>query len=221
MFVVIYGGGKVGEFLASTLYDKGHQVTVIEDRADVVQKLAEELPSKVLLISGIGSNVRTLEEAGVNRADVFAAVTRQDEENLVSCQLARIHCGVKRAVARVNNPNNEGAFHALGIEGISSTTIISRMIEEELVAGEIINLMALKKGQVNLVETQVPEDKPSPHRPVAELGLPPDIILITIIRGEEFIIPRGKTVVLPGDRVLAVVRAGQEHELTRLLHGQG
>lgn len=217
MFVVIYGGGKVGSFLANTLADKGHGVTLIESRADVLQKLTDELPPKVLLINGAGSNVRTLEEAGVPRADVFAAVTRQDEENLVSCQLARIHYKVKRAVARVNNPNNEAIFHALGIEGISSTTIISRMIEEELVAGEIVNLLALKKGQVNLVETHVPRDRPCRDRPVAELGLPPDIILITVIRGDEFIIPRGGTVIRAGDSVLAVVRTGQEQVLSRLL----
>lgn len=221
MFVVIFGGGKVGAFLANRLFENGHRIAVIEDRADVIEKLTEELPPKALLIRGSGSNVRTLEEAGVNRADVFAAVTRQDEENLVSCQLARIHCGVKRAVARVNNPNNERAFNALGIEAISSTTIISRMIEEELVAGEIINLLALKKGQVNLVETHIPEDQPVSHRLVAELGLPPDIILITIIRGDEVIIPRGGTTITSGDRVLAVLRAGREHELTRLLRGQG
>lgn len=217
MFVVIYGGGKVGAFLANTLRDKGHDIAVIENRADVIQKLTEELASRVLLIKGAGSNVRVLEEAGVNRADVFAAVTREDEENLVSCQLARIHCKVKRAVARVNNPNNEAVFHALGIEGISSTTIISRMIEEELVAGDIVNLLALKKGQVNLVETHVPDGWSRPDRRVSKLGFPSDVILITIIRGDEFIIPRGGTSIEPGDGVLAVVRAGQEQVLTRLL----
>lgn len=220
MFVVIFGGGKVGAFLANTLFAKGHAVTVIDHRPDVLEKLAEELPAKVLLIGGSGSNVRTLEEAGVKSADVFAAVTRQDEENLVSCQLARVHFGVARAVARVNHPANEAAFNTLGIEAISSTTIISRLIEEELVVGEIVNLIALKKGQVNLVETQVPRELSAPPRAVAEIGLPPDIILISIFRGDEIILPRGSTVVKPGDRVLAVVKAGQDHELARLMGGK-
>src|SRR4030042_7091923 len=124
MYVLISGGGKVGSYLAHNLLKKGHGVAVIEKRCGVVEKLAEELPTKVLLIEGDGCDVKYQEDAGVGHADIFAAVTGNDDDNLVSCQLARARFGVKRTVARINSPRNEHIFHALGLEGISSTTII-------------------------------------------------------------------------------------------------
>ena len=222
MFVAINGGGEVGSFLARTLHGKGHAVSVIDNRSEVMRKLAEEVPTDILLVEGDGCDVRALKDAGVDRADVFASVTPHDEENLVSCQLARLHFGVRRVVARVSSPRNEGAFHALGIEAISSTTVISQLIEEQLTVGDIIRLYTLQKGQLGLVEIEVPQGASAADgRTVAQLGLPDDIVLVSLTRGDRLLIPRGRTSLQAGDRVMAVTLAGREAELARLLRGNG
>jgi trk system potassium uptake protein TrkA len=222
VYVTINGGGEVGSFLARTLTGKGHAVSVIDRRPEAIERLAEELPPTTLLVEGDGCDVAALEDAGVDRADVFAAVTPQDEENLVSCQLARLHFGVHRAVARVNSPRNEAAFHALGIEAISSTTVISRLIEEQLTVGDIIRLYTLQKGQLGIVEVEVLAGaRAADGRSVAELGLSDDIVLVSLARGDRLLVPRGRTRLQAGDRVVAVTLAGHESELVRLLRGNG
>ncbi len=221
MYVVINGGGKVGSYLALTLARKGHDVAVIEKRPEVIRKLTEELPTKTLIIEGDGCDVRFQEDAGVGHAEVFAAVTGDDDDNLVSCQLAKVHFGVKRAVSRVNSPKNEHIFHALGIEAISSTTVISRLIEEEVTVGDIIRLYTLKKGQLGLVELELPIDRCFVcNKRLSELELPDDVVLVSIMRGEEVIVPKGNTKIMPGDRVIAVCAAGREEELRRILRGE-
>jgi len=222
MHVVVNGGGAVGSYLARTLREKGHSVAVVEQSGQVVRKLAGELPTDVLVIEGDGCNPRYLRDAGIDRADVFAAVTRRDETNLISCQLAREHFGVGRTVARVSSPRLERVFHELGIEAISSTTIISRLVEEEVTVGEIIRLAVLQKGRLALVESEIPvgSGEPTP-RTVAELGLPDDAVLVAVTRGDALILPRGGTLIQPGDRVLAVTRLGTEERVGRLLRGNG
>jgi trk system potassium uptake protein TrkA len=221
MYVVINGGGKVGSYLAHNLIKKGHGVAVIEKRSEVVEKLAGELSTKVLLIEGNGCSAKYQEDAGVHHADIFAAVTGNDDDNLVSCQLARAHFGVKRTVARINSPRNEHIFHALGIEGISSTTIISQLIEEEATISEIIRLHTLKKGQISLVEINLPnEDRLVFSKKVHELNLPEGSVLVAIVRGDKAIVPKGDTVVERGDQVLAVTVLGKEEELRRILQGK-
>jgi trk system potassium uptake protein TrkA len=221
MYVVISGGGKVGSYLAHNLVKKGHGVAVIEKRSEVLEKLAEELPTKVLLIEGDGCDVKYQEDAGVSHADIFAAVTGNDDDNLVSCQLARARFAVKRTVARINSPKNEHIFHALGIEGISSTTIISRLIEEEATIGDIIRLHTLKKGQISLAEVELPGDGcPVCNKKVHELNLPEGSVLVAIVRGDRVIVPKGDTVMEAGDRVLAVAASGKEEEIRRALQGK-
>ena len=221
MYVVISGGGKVGSYLAHNLVKKGHGVALIEKRSGVLEKLAEELPTKVLLIEGDGCEMKYQEDAGVGHADIFAAVTGNDDDNLVSCQLARTHFGVKRTVARINSPRNEHIFHALGIEGISSTTIIGQLIEEEATIGDIIRLHTLKKGQISLAEIDLPnEDCLVCSKKVYELNLPEESVLVAIVRGDKVIVPKGDTVMERGDRVLAVTAIGKEEELRRILQGK-
>jgi trk system potassium uptake protein TrkA len=218
MYIVINGGGKVGTYLGRTLTEKGHHVAVVEKRSEIVDKMAEELPTSALLIEGDGCSVHVQEEAGVGRADLFVAVTGDDEENLVSCQLARARFAVKRVVARVNNPKNERIFKVLGIEAISSTTIICRLIEEEMTAGEILTLHILEKGRLALVEVAVPPDGGSQRpRAISELRLPENTVLVSVIRGEQVIVPRGSTVIAQGDRVVALTPMDQEESLRRVL----
>ncbi len=220
MFIVINGGGKVASYLARHMSEAGHDVSVIEKRAEIVEKLATELPDRVMVIHGDGCDVSFQEDAGAGRADVFASVTGDDDDNLVSCQLAKVAFGVPRTVARVNNPKNEHIFNALGIEAISSTTIISRMIEEEATIGDIRTLISLRRGNMAIVEVELPTDRCVVcGKKVAELRLPVDCVLIALVRGEEIVTVHGDTELAPGDMVIAFTKVEHERALKKALTG--
>ena len=222
MYIVINGGGKVASYLAKLMVEAGHDIALIEKRAEIVEKLVAELPRQVLVIHGDGCDAMYQEDAGVGRADVFVASTGDDDDNLVACQLARVAFGIPRAIARVNNPKNEHIFNALGIEAISSTTIISRMIEEEATVGDIRTLIALRKGNMAIVEVELPTDRCVVcDKSVAELNLPSDCILIAIVRGDddEVVTVHGDTRLQPGDVVIAFTAVEREKALKRALTG--
>ncbi len=220
MFIVINGGGKVASYLAATLLANKHEVALIEKREDVVHKLLVELPEGALVIHGDGCDAQYQEDAGVARADVFVASTGDDDDNLVACQLAKVAFGIPRAVARVNNPKNEHIFNALGIEAISSTTIISRMIEEEATVGDLRTLISLRKGNMAIVEIELPVDRCVVcNKKVAELSLPVDCILVAIIREEEVVTVHGDTELQPGDVVIAFTATEHEKTLKKTLTG--
>lgn len=220
MYVVINGGGKVASYLARQLLENGHAVAVIEKREEIAHKLVTELPGDPLIIHGDGCDSIYQEDAGVSRADVFVAATGDDDDNLVACQLAKIAFGVPRSVARVNNPKNESIFHALGIEAISSTTIISRLIEEEATVGDIRTLMALRKGNMAIVEIELPVDRCVVcNKQVQELNLPVDCLIVALLRGDETIPVHGDTEMQPGDVVIAFTNIAHERALKRALTG--
>lgn len=220
MYIVINGGGKVGSFLAGKLDKKGHSVALIERDGPLCQKLAANMQN-VLVINGDGCDVSAQEDAGMSRADVFASVAGDDDDNLVACELAKVTFGTPRTVARVNNPKNERIFHRMGIDAISSTTIISRLIEDEATIGDVIALYTLKKGQISLVEVELPTDRCTVcNKKIAELKLPEDCVIVTIIRGDDVIIPTGSTTLEAGDSVIAITRTERKKELKRALTGE-
>jgi trk system potassium uptake protein len=145
MYVVIVGGGRIGRYIAKDMVSKGHDVTVIERRAERCEQLVAE--TDVLVIEGDAGDVRYLEQAHVDRADVFVATTHEDDDNLVACQLAKIEFGVKRAISRVNTPKNVEIFETLGIEAVSSTRLISELLENEFSVGDLIRLTSLRGGR--------------------------------------------------------------------------
>lgn len=219
MYIIIAGGGKVGEFLANTLSSGGHDVVVIERNREKCEKLAEN--KKILVINGDACDAKYLEDAGIDRANVFAAVTGDDDDNLVACQLAAATYNVPRAVARVNNPKNERIFHELGIDGISSTTIIAKLIEEESSIGDIITLQSLKKGKLALVEVELPTDRCIVcNKKVKDLGLPRDCVLVAVIRDDEVLIPHGNMELQPGDGVIALTEIEKEERLRDIMLGR-
>lgn len=221
MYIVVNGGGKVGSYLARTMVDSGYDVALIEKRAEIVDKLVAELPGRVLVIHGDGCDAVFQDDAGVGRAEVFVAATGDDDDNLVACQLARVAYGVPRAIGRVNNPKNEHIFNALGIEAISSTTIIARMIEEEATVGDIRTLIALRKGNMAIVEIELPTDRCVVcNKAVSELELPPDCILVALVReDDEVVTVHGDTRLQPGDQVIAFTAVEHEKALKRALTG--
>ncbi|HUH08594.1 MAG TPA: TrkA family potassium uptake protein [Egibacteraceae bacterium] len=212
MYVVIAGGGKVGRFIAVDLLGEGHDVTIIERHEGRCEQLLRD--HDLLVIHGDACDVRYLEQARPERADVFVATTGDDDDNFVACQLALTSFSVPRVISRVNAPRNEEIFRRMNIEAVSTTNLISRLIREQLTVGELIHLYTLRAGKVNLVEIDIPADAAAASRPVAEMHLPHESVLVAIFRGEnEIIIPRGTTRLKPLDQVIALTTPELEETL--------
>ena len=219
MYVLIVGGGKVGESLAKALAKGKYHVALVEKEDLFARKIAEDL-DKVLVIGGDGCDPAKLEDAGIARAQVVAAVTGDDEDNLIICQLARDTFGVPRVIARVNNPRNEITFQRLGIDTVSSTTIITKLIEEEATIGDIFTLLALKRGKLSIVEAIVKAKSPAVNTAIKDLKLPVDSVLATIIRENQIIFPKGDTTLHAGDSVIALSTIEHEKALREVLLGK-
>jgi trk system potassium uptake protein TrkA len=216
VYIVLAGGGKVGRSIAVDSLADGHDVTIIEKIEDRCQELLRD--HDLLVIHGDACDVRYLEQSRLERADVFVATTHDDDDNFVSCQLALTSFGVPRAISRVNSPLNEEIFQRMNIEGVSTTSLISRLIREELTVGEMIHLYTLRAGKVNLVEIDIPRDADprgaESGRPIVELALPRESVIVCIFRGDDdIIIPRGETMIRAGDQVIAITTPELEDDL--------
>lgn len=218
MYIVIAGAGKVGHFLARRLLNDKHTVVVIEKDEKVCRQLAETLG--VMIVNGDACDPHYLEEAHIERADVLAAVTGEDEDNLVICQLAKEKFHIKRTVGRVNDPMNEHTFNELGVDvPIDATKIIAKIIEEEVSFTDFVNLMSFKRGKLAIVRVDLMDDSPAVHKNLNDLVLPPDSVLVSIIRKDEVVVPKGNTVLEPGDDIIALTLIENEQELLRALIG--
>ncbi len=219
MYIIIIGAGKVGYFLAKRLVSSKHVVSIIDKNKLICEDTAKEI--EALVINGDGCDPRILEEAGILRADVVAAVTGDDEDNLIICQLAKERFSIQRTVGRVNNPDNEHTFSELGIDiPVDSTKIIAKIIEEEVSFSDFVNLMSFKRGKLAIVRVDLPEDSPVINKEIKDIMLPKDSVLVSILRGEEVIVPKGDTVLRPGDDVVALTLIGNEPQLLNLLAGK-
>jgi len=219
MYIVVVGAGKVGYFLAKRLIASKNTVSIVEKDRAVCEEIAKELEG--LVINGDGCDPRILEEAGIERADVLAAVTGEDEDNLIICQLAKERFNIRRTVGRVNNPDNEHTFSELGIDvPVDSTKLIAKVIEEEVSFSDFVNLMSFKRGKLTIVRVDLPADSPVIDKEVKDIELPADAVLVSILRGEEVIVPKGNTVLKPGDDIIAITSIGNEPQLLNLLVGK-
>jgi trk system potassium uptake protein TrkA len=219
MYIIIIGAGKVGYFLSKRLVNNKHTVSIIDKNKLVCEEAAKEI--EALVINGDGCDPRILEEAGILRADVVAAVTGDDEDNLIICQLAKERFNIQRTVGRVNNPDNEHTFSELGIDiPVDSTKIIAKIIEEEVSFSDFVNLMSFKRGKLAIVRVDLPEDSPVINKEIKDIILPKDSVLVSILRGEEVIVPKGDTMLKSGDDVVALTLIGNEPQLLNLLAGK-
>ena len=218
MYILIVGAGKVGYFLAKRLCHGKHTVGIVEKDKTMCEDIAKEL--EALVINGDGCDPRILEEAGIDRADVVAAVTGDDEDNLIICQLAKERFNIGRTVGRVNNPDNEHTFSELGVDvPVDSTKIIAKIIEEEVSFSDFVNLMSFKRGKLAIVRVDLPGESPVINKQVQDIQLPQDSVLVSIVRGEEVIVPKGNTVLRTGDDIIALTLIGNEPQLLNLLVG--
>ncbi|MFH1640873.1 MAG: TrkA family potassium uptake protein, partial [Candidatus Omnitrophota bacterium] len=187
MYIIIVGAGKVGYFLAKRLCAGQHTVIIVEKDKALCERIARELGA--LVVHGDGCDLRLLEEAGVARADVLAAVTGDDEDNLIICQLAKERFNLQRTVGRVNNPDTEHTFSELGVDvPIDSTTIIAKIVEGEVSFSDFVNLMSFQRGKLAIVRLDLPEDSPVINKEIKQIQLPSDSVLVSIVRGEEVIV---------------------------------
>lgn len=206
--MVIIGAGKIGRHLARELAETGHAVTVAESDAGVARELAESVDA--LVLEGDGTSMSILKDAEVSRADWVLAVTGQDEVNLTACELAET-LGAKRVLARLNDPRNRATFDSLGIPIVAVTDLISQLISRELDIRHLDRIALLARGRISLTEIEV--HPAAATRMVSELGLPAQTVLVAVIREgatEEVVVPRGDTVIRPGDRVLVVTTVENE-----------
>jgi trk system potassium uptake protein TrkA len=219
MLAVIVGGGRGGAYLARDLQSQGYQIKVVDRRSDVVAKLRQEIEGEV--VCGDGCNPEVLDQIGTAKADLLIAITHDDEDNLVICRLAKHHFHVRRVIARVNNPRNEWLYtKAWGVDvAISQVHLTSKVIEEEIGLGELVTLLKLNRGEAALVELNLPATSPCVGKAIRNLSLPPDTVVVSIIRDGKLVIPRGDTQLNAGDDVLAVSTVAAERALKDILVG--
>jgi trk system potassium uptake protein TrkA len=218
MYIVVVGGGKVGFYLTRELLEQGHEVLLVERNPDKVDRYTEVLGNVAVL--GDGCEVAILSEAGAARADVIVSVTGDDEDNLVSCQIAKTHFNVPRTIARINNPKNEHIFHLLGIDVVvSATTVLMSMIEHEMPRRALLHLLAIQHMGVEIVEAVLLAEAPGVGKSIDELNLPSDSSIAAVIRGGQFLIPSGQLVLQDRDEIIALCKPERELELRNALLG--
>ena len=217
MYILIAGGGKIGANLTRSVLDLGHEVTLIEQRRDRFEKLEEEFEHQALL--GDATELFVLERAGLARPpDLVVAVTGDDEDNMIICQIAREKFGVEKVIARVNDPRNQPHFDLLGISPtVSATSIILAMIEHEVPEHGLIHLLELRNENLEIVEVQLDEDSPCIGKEISGIKLPSGARLITVMRNGQAQMADGGTQLKAGDQVLAVLEPGKEEELRKVL----
>jgi trk system potassium uptake protein TrkA len=218
MYILVAGGGKVGANFARTLLKDGkREVTLIEHRRDRFERLEQELEHHVLL--GDATEIHVLERAGIARPpDVVAALTGDDEDNLVISQLAREKYGVPKVIARVNDPRNQAHFDLLGISPtVSATRGLMALIEHEVPEHDLVHLLELRKENLEIVEVIIDDGAPAAGKRVEALDLPEGSRLISLMRDGRSEIAVGATELQPGDQVLAILQPGKEDELRRVL----
>jgi len=215
VFVLVVGGGKVGYYLTKELIESGHEVVLMEKDRKRADQIADEIGS--IVIPHDGCEGKYLAEAGANRADIVAAVTGDDEDNLVICQMAKHHFAVRRSIARVNNPKNERLFKHLGVdEIISPTRMILGSIEQDIPVHELLHLAALGEGELELIEAHLQAGSPAVGKAPKDLNIPDGCSLFAVIRDGVAMPLRPDTIMREGDKVIAIGKT----ECEALLHSQ-
>ena len=192
MFVIIVGGGRTGSHLASLLISQNHEVQLIEWRPETLINLHRELPTEVIF-EGDGTDPQTLEDAGIRRAQVLAAVTANDADNLVTLSLARHQYNVRRTIGRVNNPKNAWLYSPdFGVDvAVNQADVMAKLIEEEMSLGDMMIMLEVRRGRYLMVEEKIDPGARAVGRAIKDLGLPDNCTISGILRHGEMILPRG------------------------------
>jgi len=216
MRVIIAGGGSVGRFIAEQLAASGHEVLIVDNAVDVVGRHSE---GSVPWLLGDACEVSTLARASAESADVVAAVTGDDEDNLVISLLAKQEFGVPRVVARVNNPNNEWMFNeSWGVDvSVSTPHLLTALVQEAVSVGSFVRLLSFEGGRARLAEVTLAEGASAADKEIVELRLPRDSTIVALLRKDRVVVPRGDTVLREGDEVIVLVTEDSEAEVRSIL----
>jgi len=218
MKVLIVGGGKTLYFLCRNLTAKGYEVVIVNrDKTECVQ-LARQLSATVVF--GDGSDVRILKEAGAMRTDAVLAITPNDQDNLVICQLASLRFGVPRTMALANDPDNAEVFNRLGVSAFSTTHIVGSLIEQRASLEQIINLLPVGEGRVNVTEIVLDADSPISGKRLKDINLPQNALVAVIIRDNQPIVPRGANELMAGDRVVLITLPENHGPVLKAITGE-
>jgi trk system potassium uptake protein len=213
VYVIIAGGGKVGWNLARELIAKEHEVTLIEGDRERYLTVEQELEHAIQY--GDATELWVLERAGIQRADLVIAVTGDDEDNVLICQLAKDKYLCDRIIARVNNPRNRQYFELLGIgPAVSATDLILRLIEHEVPSYGLVHLLDLRDEQLEIIEVEVGPDAPAAGMRVQDVDLPDGSLIISVLRNGRGFVPKADTVIEADDEVLLVLDPGMEDRIT-------
>ena len=216
MRIVIVGGGKLGYHLATIMLERKHDVRLVEKNKLRCMRLANELDVEV--ICGDGTEIETLDDAGTQNADCFIAVTGQDQDNLVASQLAKRQFKAIKVIARANDPRNMDALRILGADiVVSSTEIITNLIEQEVDIAEMHLLATLNKGRAGICTMTLPPDTALEGVTLKDIDLPESSLIISIVRGDAMMIPNGNTVIHANDEIVAVCEGKSQKQLLRIL----
>jgi len=218
MFIIVVGGGKVGSYLIKELLEKDYKVNVVESNTDNCKLLKEKYGVKVFC--GDGTNENLLEQAGINEADVVLAVTGDDQDNLVICQMAERKFDVPRTFTRVNTPGNERLFDWLGVNvAVSSSSILAALVEQEMTLQDLRYILNKNHDKIELVRIPVSEKCKYINKKLRNIDLPLESVLVTILRGDESLVPRGNSIIKKDDLLVALTRREYKEELIKMFSG--
>ena len=219
MYIIVVGGGRLGYYLTQALLNEGHEVLIIERDATICEIIVAEMGS--ICVRGDGCEVSTLIEVGTGRADMLIAVTGDDEDNLVTCQVAKHKFNVPHTIARVGNPKNEVIFKKLGIDvTVSSTNIILEAIKQEVPTHPLTHLLTIRDKGLEIVEIKIPPESTTVGKPVKELSLPPGSKLALLLRKKgKPLVPTANTILQAEDQIIAVTTPESEETLRTALRG--
>ena len=217
MKVIIIGGDKVGAYIANLLLSNNCTVKIIENREKVVEKLKKKF-SEDVIVYGSGTDPVVLESAGIAGADVVAAVTGADETNLVASTIVKYEFDVGRVIARVNNPQNAWLFNpGMGVDiCLNQADLMAHLVVEEIDMKNILTLMKLYRGNYSIAELIVDSMSEAVNKAIKELNIPESAVLISILRNEEIIIPRGETMINGEDKILVFADVTAQLALSKL-----
>ena len=220
MYIVIVGGSQLGRLLARKLKENKHQVCIIDKSKEVCERIAEELKN-AFIICGDASFPNILKEAKLEKADALVTLTSSDEDNIIICNLAKELFKIKRTVAKVNDPSHLPLYRYMGVDvPVDSTSIIARIVEEEASFFDVMSLLSIKKGRLSIVRVDIPSSSPIVNKKVRDIKLPQDAVLVSILRGTRIIVPKGNTLILADDEVIAATLIDKEKDLIEALVGK-
>lgn len=215
MNIIVVGAGKLGFNLTRRLLANDYKVTVVDIDRKTCEKVAASLDIRVLCADG--SRVETLASAGAGKCDVFIAVTDCDEDNLIACEIAKKQFKVGRTVAKSNHRSNIKIMKSLGIDiVVDEAEIITHLLEHEIDTDQVQFIAQIGSGNSVISEYNIPHDWKFSGKKLGELEIPKDCVFVYLKRGGIFTIPRGGTMIMGGDKIIALTVGSAAKQLKKL-----